>query len=86
MIGNRLIGKCVARSGRGPVDVLFRHLPGGTDKYHEILSQDGLCPGRESNKTPSEQKCGVLPLHQPAGGADVFNLQHKEHSSSLCEM
>jgi hypothetical protein len=33
-------GKCFKGSGRGLIVVLFRHLPGGTDKTTKHLSED----------------------------------------------
>jgi hypothetical protein len=55
------IGKDLEGSGRGVIEVLYRHLPGGTE---ENLNQDYLCHGRDSNRVAPEYKFRALPLHQ----------------------
>jgi hypothetical protein len=40
--------------------VLSRHLPGGTEKFHENLIQDNNCLARDLNPGPPEYEAGVL--------------------------
>jgi hypothetical protein len=48
-----MINGCVRKNlegyGRCIIEALSRHLPGGTEENHEILSHDSLWPGRDSN-------------------------------------
>jgi hypothetical protein len=44
----------------GQFEVLFRHLPGGTEENHKNLSQNSWPPGRDSNPEPPEYKVGML--------------------------
>jgi hypothetical protein len=46
------------------VEVLFWHLPIGTQEHHEILTQNYRRPGRDSNRIPPEYKSRMLPLRQ----------------------
>jgi hypothetical protein len=41
-------------------NVLSQRSPGGTEEYHEKLSQDSLLPIRDLNPRPSEYKAEVL--------------------------
>jgi hypothetical protein len=36
------------------MELLLRHLPGGTEENYENLIQDSRCPGRYSNRVPPE--------------------------------
>jgi hypothetical protein len=47
---------------RGLIEILFRHLPARTKEYHENLSQDSLCSGRDINQEPTGCKSRTLPL------------------------
>jgi hypothetical protein len=41
-----IIGKDLKGSGRGLIQVLFRHLPRGTEKHQKNLIQASQCPDR----------------------------------------
>jgi hypothetical protein len=45
--------------------VLHRHLPGGTEKDHENLSQNKIYSGRYLSTTPVEYNAGVPTTRQP---------------------
>jgi hypothetical protein len=40
--------------------VLYRYLPGGTEKNHEKLGQDSQTPGRDLKPGPPEYETAVL--------------------------
>jgi hypothetical protein len=53
------------RGGRGLIDVLSQHIPGGAEKNHEKLKSGRLVPGGDSNGAPSGHKSIALSLCQP---------------------
>jgi len=59
MLGEWWIGKDVKRSGRGLIEGLSQHFPGGTEENHKNLSQDSRSPGMYMNTLPSEYEAGV---------------------------
>jgi hypothetical protein len=63
MIGEIWIEEDLEGIGCGLIEVGPRHLPRGTDKKQENLSQGNPCPDRYSNWRFSEHKSKLLPLH-----------------------
>jgi len=49
----------VERSGRSPIEVVYRLLTGGTDQNH-YKSRDNLSAGRHFNLGPHQLEAGVL--------------------------
>jgi hypothetical protein len=49
----------VKRSGRGLIEGLSQHFPGGTEENHKNLSQDSRSPGMYMNTLPSKYEAGV---------------------------
>jgi hypothetical protein len=47
----------------GLIEVLSRHLPGGTEGTHEKTYRNSCNPGRDSKRAPHEYESRVLPLH-----------------------
>jgi hypothetical protein len=43
-------------SGSGLIEVLIRHLPGGSKKIYEVLCRNNLYPGGESNVGRQDHK------------------------------
>jgi hypothetical protein len=55
----------VESGGRGLIEVLSQHLPGGIEEYHEKPSQDSRCSGRDSKRAPPKYKSKALMLYEP---------------------
>jgi hypothetical protein len=47
---------------RGLMDVLVRHLAGGTKIFNKNLKQESQCLGRGSNRAPPEDESKALPV------------------------
>jgi hypothetical protein len=52
-------------SGRGLVQVLSQHLPGGTKDTTKNRSKGSQCSSKDSNQASPEYKPTALRLHQP---------------------
>jgi hypothetical protein len=66
VINETLIGNNVRGSGRGLIEALSPHLPGGITETKKVLSQDSRIPGRNSTRTPHKYKSVPLQLGQPS--------------------
>jgi hypothetical protein len=44
------------------IDILSRHMPGGTEKYHGELSHDCRCLGHDSKLSTPKYTSETLPL------------------------
>jgi hypothetical protein len=53
-----LIGKDLQRSGRWLIGIVYRHFCGGAEENHENVGQNSWCPGRDSNRAPTEYRTG----------------------------
>jgi len=49
-------------SSHGIIEVIYQHLPGGSDENHENLKWYRSCPRQYSNLTPAEYKPSALML------------------------
>jgi hypothetical protein len=58
------IGKDLEGSGDDLIEELLRYFPGGFEGTHEKLSQNNLCPCRDSNQTLFDYESVGLQLRQ----------------------
>jgi hypothetical protein len=65
MFGELWIRKDLEGSGRGLIEVLSQHFPGGPEENYENPSQDSGWPGRDSGRAPLEYRSGGLLQDQP---------------------
>jgi hypothetical protein len=49
-------------SSGGIIGILFRHIPGGTEKHHDKLSRDCRCLGRDLKLSTPQYISAALPL------------------------
>jgi hypothetical protein len=63
--------ECGRKRTRPKCNILCRHLPGGTEENHEILSHDSLSPDRDVKPGPPEHEAGALITRPPRSVSEL---------------